>query len=176
MTTLLDRILCGEPEAVSEFYRSFAPKIEKYLLKKLPPEDALEITNDVFLDAIDALPTLQNTNNVEGWLYRIARNKIADYYRKRKIKSFVLSTMPFLQILASEIDEPEFQMEKNKVRDQIETAFHIISGKYRHILLLHYEEERPVKEIALLLNLSPKATESLLFRARQSFKEAYGRA
>jgi DNA-directed RNA polymerase specialized sigma24 family protein len=50
-----------------------------------------------------------------------------------------------------------------------------ISQKYRSILRMHYEEQMPVKTIAIALNLSPKATESLLFRARQSFIKAYER-
>lgn len=175
MSDLIRQILHGDPDAVAQFYKLYAPKIQKYLERKLPIDDAKEITNDVFLEAIDALPTLKNQTNVQGWLYRIARNKIVDYYRKKKLRSYVFSTMPFLQLLASEMDEPEFVLEKNKVRDQIEATFHMISEKYRRILLLHYQEERPVKEIAVILRLSDKATESLLFRARQSFKETYGR-
>lgn len=175
MSLLLKRVLDGDPEAVAQFYSLYSPKIQKYLAKKLPLEDAKEITNDVFLQAIDALPMLEDHTNVLGWLYRIARNKIVDYYRKKKIKLYILSSMPFLQPLASEMDQPEFILEKDKIRDQMEAAYHAISQKYRHILMLHYEEHLPIKKIALQLNLTPKATESLLFRARQSFKKAYER-
>lgn len=163
-------------EAVSHFYRLYAPKIERYLIKRLPLDDAKEITNDVFLDAIDSLVNLKTEDNVLGWLCRIAHHKAVDYYRKRKIKSILLSTLPFLQPLAAEIDQPEFKLEKKILRNRIQKVSHLISEKYRRILRLHYEEEYSIKEIAVILNLSYKATESLLFRARQSFKEEYGRA
>lgn len=175
MSSLVQRVIHGEPEAVSQFYRLYAPKIERYLIKRLPVDDAKEITNDVFIDAIDSLVNLKTEDNVLGWLCRIAHHKAVDFYRKRKIKSILLSTLPFLEPLAAEIDQPEFQLEKKILRARIQKVFYIISEKYRRILRLYYEEEYSIKEIATILNLSSKATESLLFRARQSFKEGYGR-
>jgi RNA polymerase sigma factor (sigma-70 family) len=78
--------------------------------------------------------------------------------------------------MAQEINQPEFQYEKDKMRDKIEAAFYALSSKYQEILRLHYEEKVPVKQIALRFDLSFKATESRLFRARQQFKAAYERA
>ena len=174
--SFVKRILAGDSKAVIEFYKSYSPKILSYLSKKLPHlEDAQEITNDVFLEAIDSLSFLQKEKNVSAWLYRIAHNKMVDFYRKRKIKSILLSQLPFLQIVASEINQPEFQFEKNKIRDNIEFALRSLSTKYQKILKLHYEENVQVKMLAKIFNLSFKATESLLFRARQSFKLAYVR-
>lgn len=174
--SFIKRILTGDSQAVVAFYKSYSPRILTYLSKKLPRvEDAQEITNDVFLEAIDSLSFLQKEQNVSAWLYRIAHNKMVDFYRKRKIKSILLSQMPFLQIIASEINQPEFQFEKDKIRDEIEAALHGLSDNHRLILELHYKENIPVKEIARKLNLSFKAAESLLFRARQNFKLAYAR-
>lgn len=172
----MKRILAGDSKAVREFYKTYSPKILSYLSKKLPVfEDAQEITNDVFLEAIDSLSILQREENTSAWLYKIAHNKMVDFYRKRRIKTLLLSQMPFLQIVANEINQPEFQYEKNKIRDRIEEALHSLSQKYQKILRLHYEEKVSVKELARIFNLSFKATESLLFRARQSFKLAYER-
>lgn len=175
--SFIKRVLEGDSKSVRELYKSHSPKIVHYLSKKLPTfEDAQELTNDVFLEAIDSLSMLRYKENISSWLYRIAHNKMVDFYRKRKIKSILLSQMPFLQIVASEINQPEFQYEKNKIRDRIESAFRNISLKYQKILKLHYEEKVPVKTLAIIFNLSFKATESLLFRARQSFKLAYARS
>lgn len=175
--SFIKRILNGDSKAVVEFYKSYSPKILSYLAKKLPRiEDAQELTNDVFLEAIDSLSILRKEQSTMSWLYRIAHNKMVDYYRKRKIKSILLSQIPFLQIVASKINQPEFQYEKNKIRDSIELAFHSLSIKYQKILRLHYEENVPVKTLAKIFDLSFKATESLLFRARQSFRLAYERA
>ncbi len=177
MVRIIDRILQGDSDAVVEFYKASSPKLLRYLRKKLPTqEDAEELLNDIFLAAIDELPFFEEKSTVNTWLFKIARNKIVDFYRKRKIKSVLLSQAPFLEILASELENPEFQFEKNKIRDRIEKAFLSIPDHYRRILRLHYEDKIPVKQLALIFNLSLKATESLLFRARKQFQLAYERA
>lgn len=176
MSSLVEKILQGNEQAVVAFYHFYSPRILRYLKNRLPrDEDAQEIVNDVFLEAVDGLPTLQKQTNIQAWLYKIASNKTADFYRKRKIKSFLFSQMPYLSILANEISQPEFQMEKNKIRDRIETSFLNIAGHYQQILRMHYEEEMSIKAIALALQLSDKAAESRLYRARQSFMKSYER-
>ncbi len=177
MKSLVQRIVSGDQQSVVEFYKLYSPRILHYLVRRLPREDdAQEILNDVFLDAIDSLSILKKDNNLQAWLYKIAHHKTVDYYRKRKIKSLLLSQIPYLEIVDSEVHQPEFQFEKDKIRDKIESAFKSLPDLYRKVLRLRYEEKISVKEIALMLAMSFKATESLIFRARQSFKLAYERA
>jgi RNA polymerase sigma-70 factor (ECF subfamily) len=177
MKSLVERIIAGDSQSVVELYTLYSPRILHYLTKRLPTsEDAQEILNDVFLDAIDTISLLRTSKNLQAWLYQIAHHKTVDFYRKRKIKSIILSQIPYLEIVDAEVHQPEFQFEKDKVRDKIESAFKSLPEMYRKILKLHYEDKISVKEIAVMLELSFKATESLLFRARQSFKLAYERA
>lgn len=176
MAMLVDNILRGDKNATVAFYKLYSPKILFYLSKRLPTnEDAQEVLHDVFLDALDSLPLLKNRDNVLSWLYTIAHNETVDFYRKKKIKSLLLSQLPFLQLVASEINEPEFQFEKDKIRDRIEKTFSLLSVRHQKILRLHYEEGVKVKKLAIFFNLSFKATESLLFRARQNFIRTYER-
>lgn len=173
---IVDRVLSGDPEAVTKFYKDNSPKILKYLSKHLPSqEDAEDLTNDVFFEAIDSLRLLNKKDNLQAWLYKIAHNKMVDYYRKRKIKSLLLSQIPYLEIIDKEVHQPEFQFEKDRFRDKIETTILKLSPNHQKILRLHYEENIPVKELAKKFNLSFKATESLLFRARKQFQISYER-
>jgi len=177
MKSLIGRVTSGDPQAAVEFYKLYSSSVLRYLLQRLPTEeDAEEILNDVFLDAIDSISMLKKNENLKAWVFKIAHNKTVNYYRKRKIKSILLSQIPYLEIVDSEVHQPEFQFEKDKIRDRIESAFKSLPDLYRKVLRLHYEDRIPIKEIALILKLSFKATESLLFRARQSFKLAYERA
>ena len=163
-------------QAVVSLYKNFSPGISRYLKNKLPANEVDEILSNVFIEAVDSMSTLKKQTNLKAWIYKIAHNKIVDFYRKRKIKSFLLSQVPYLDLFAKEISQPEFILEKNQIRDRIESAMREISQKYRNILHMHYEEQIPIKKIALVLSLTPKATESLLFRARQHFIKAYERA
>jgi len=176
MLSLIEKILNRDQDAIVAFYREYSPKISRYLQRNLPKNEVEEILNDVFFEAIDDLPQLNKSTNLQAWLYKIAHNKMVNFYRKKKIKSFLLSQIPYLELFSQEIHQPEFILEKNKIRDNIELAMHTLSQKYQTILRMHYEEQLPIKLIAIQLHLTPKATESLLFRARQSFMKAYERA
>lgn len=177
MRSLIVKVLDGDPQAVSNFYKEYSPKILHYLLNRLPTqEDAEDLTNDVFLETIDSLNFLSKEENLGAWLFKIAHNKMVDYYRKRKIKSILLSQIPYLEIVSNEIHQPEFQFEKNRIRDRIESTLLKLPENYQKVLRLHYEESIPVKKISAELNLSFKATESLLFRARKQFQLIYERS
>src|SRR5579871_2609409 len=130
MDELIDKILSGDTQAVVVFYKEYSPKILRYLSKQLPlKEDAQEIVNDVFLEAIESLHVLRKNEHVSAWLYKIAHNKMVDYYRKKRIKSLILSQIPYLEIVSHEVSQPEFQFEKNRIRDKIEITLHKLSEK-----------------------------------------------
>ena len=176
MANLIDGILSGDPSAIETFYKTYAPGIGRYLKRKLPrEEDAQEMLNDVFLDAIDSLPKLRDQEQLQSWLYQIAHHKMVNFYRKQKVKTFLFSQFSYLKLLAEEINEPEFQMEKQELLQRLQVTFQQLSEKYQQIIRMHYEEALPLKAIAMELNLSHKAAESLLYRARQQFKNDYAR-
>jgi RNA polymerase sigma factor (sigma-70 family) len=58
-------------------------------------------------------------------------------------------------------------------RLQVHMVLDLLKPHYRRVLAWKYFEELPVKEIAQRLNVGPKAAESLLTRARKSFREAH---
>lgn len=176
MPDCLKQIIRGDKKATYKFYRKYSPKILNYLIKRLPTAyDAQDIMQDVFFEAIDSLPLLRNETKALSWLYKIAHNKVVDYYRKKRIKTILLSQIPYLQLVDKEVHEPEFIFEKNKVRDKIEKVFSLLSWRHQKILRLHYERGMKLKEIANTFHLSLKATESLLFRARRRFIFIYER-
>jgi RNA polymerase sigma-70 factor (ECF subfamily) len=177
MASLIDQLLSGDSDAVLEFYKTYSPGLMKYLSKRLPrQEDAEEILNDIFFEVLDTLSLFQKKSSLKTWLYRIAHNKLVDFYRKKKIRSILLSQVPFLEIVAEEIDQPEFEYEKKKIGEKIDIAMRSLSEKYREILTMKYVKRFSIKQIAAELHMTLKAAESLLFRARQSFILAYERA
>src|SRR5689334_4745252 len=127
MHSLVEKILAGDQEAIVLFYREYSPKIFRYLKRHLPKSEIEEVLNDVFFDAIDDLPKLNKSTNLQAWLYKIAHNKMVNFYRKKKIKSFLLSQIPYLELFSQEIHQPEFILEKNRIRDTIESAMHGLS-------------------------------------------------
>lgn len=176
MDELVQKIIAGETSAVEKFYRTFAPKLQRYLSQRLPENaDKEAYLHDILLEVIDSLPLFAGKSSLVSWVYKIAHNKLVDFYRKKKVKSILLSKIPFLDSIAQDVYDPVFQYEKNKLRDTMQETLRSMSQKYRDILEMHYLEDLSIKEIAIILDMSPKAAESLLFRARANFRKTYAK-
>ena len=173
MEQIIKDVVSGKKGAATRFYREHAPKIRRYLNAKLPGDEIEEILQDTFLSAFDSLPLYRGESSVLTWLISIARHEVADFYRKRYVRAAVEKTAPLFENMVSEIMSPEFVMKKKIVEKRFFTTYRALSGQYQDVLSYRYELSMSVKEIAEKMELSFKATESLLFRARLAFREEY---
>jgi len=173
MENLIEEVLSGKKGAATRFYREYSPRLRRYLTVKLPEEEVEEILQDTFLSAFDSLSLYRGEASVSTWLISIARHEIADFYRKRYVREVVEKTSPLFENMVSEILSPEFEWEKKKIEKRFFDAYRGLNKQYQDVLSYKYELSMSVKEIAERMKLSFKATESLLFRARGAFREAY---
>ena len=98
---------------------------------------------------------------------------MADFYRKRYVRAVVEKTVPLFEDILSDLQSPEFLLHKKQVRERFTRAYRSLSAQYQEILSLRFELGMSVREVAAKMQLSFKATESLLYRARQAFALAY---
>ncbi len=173
MDALVEEVLAGKKGAATKFYKTFAPKLRRYLMTKLPDSDVEEILQDTFLSAFDSLSLYRGESSVSTWLTSIARHEVADFYRKKYVRKTIEMTGPLFENIISEMLSPEFVFEKNKIEKKFFATYRSLSSQYQDILSYRYERSMSVKEIAKRMEISFKATESLLFRARLAFREAY---
>lgn len=173
MDQIVENVLSGEKGAATVFYKTYAPRIRRYLAAKLPEGEVEEVLQDTFLSAFDSLALYRGKSSVYTWLIAIARHEVADFYRKSYVRKAVLSTAPLFETMVSELLSPEFVLEKAKIERRFFVAYHSLSRQYQDVLSDRYELSMSVKEIAKRMEMSLKATESLLFRARLAFREAY---
>lgn len=174
MDSLIAEVLAGKAGAATRFYRAHAPKVRSYLRGRLPCEaDVEDILQDTFLSAFDCLPLYRGESSVLTWLLSIARHEVSDFYRKRYVRAVVEKTVPLFEDTLLTADTPEYALQKKHLQDQFSRAYRSLSKQYREILSLRFELGLSVKEVSVRMNLSFKATESLLYRARQAFAAAY---
>ena len=70
---------------ISERYQKEHPKLLQYIRSKVRRlEDAEDIAQDVFYQALISLNAMEPIENLAAWLYRVAKNRITDWYRKKK--------------------------------------------------------------------------------------------
>jgi len=168
---LVEKILQNNPQAIKSFYSQNQEKLTNFVKRKIDnPQDVEEIVQDSFWATLNSLPTFKFQSSLSTFLFSIAKREIADYYRKRRIKTILLSRFPFLETLASKALGPEEETLKKELKEEILKVLKKLPQRYQKLLRLKYLEEYSIKEIALKLATTPKAIESALSRARKKYQ------
>ena len=153
---------------------NFRQKLTRLIARKVAdPMDVDEIVQDTLLSALDSLPGFKGQSQLFTWVGGIARHEIVDFYRRKKIKQIVFSKLPFLEKLVSQALGPELAYQELETKTKILATLKRLSEGYAQILRLKYVEELSMRQIANQLNLTVKAVESRLTRARLAFQKVY---
>lgn len=171
---LVAGLLGGSERALQKFYQGYAPRLRAFIQSKTRSrEDAEEILQDSLLSSLDALALYSGRSSLFTWLCGIARHEIADYYRRRTLKTVVFSRFPFVEGFVSRALEPDAKMMRAEYERRVRRALQTLLPHYREILELKYMDGLSVREIAQKLGMSFKGCESALTRARRAFEMAY---
>lgn len=181
---LARRILGGDEGAFRDLFDRYFPRLYRFALARMPrdPEGARDIVQQTFCQAIERLETYRGEAALYTWFCQICRNAIADHYRRRGSGSgrvVLIEDQPnaraILESLAAPTaDEPESGVLREQVSRVVAATLDALPGRYGEALEWKYIDELSVREIAVRLKLGEKAAESLLTRARESFREAIG--
>lgn len=167
---LIKGILEADERCLFSFYQRFSPKLLLFIKQRVKdPEDAEEILQDTLLSSLDSLRDFNFQAKLSTFLCAIAKNKIIDFQRKKKIKKILFSQAPQLEFLLANLLGPEEVFEEKQLRKKIEKALSSLPLKYQKILKLKYFDGKSVIQITQELKISFKSAESALFRARKAF-------
>ena len=150
------------------------PKIKRYILSRVSDcHYAEEILQETLLAASLSYPNFKGNSSFFTWLCGIANHEIADFYRRKKIKTILFSHFPFLEDLASQALAPDEDFEKQELRKEVKHILSCLSEGYGKILRLKYYHGMSMVEIAHELKTTVKAVESKLSRAREAFRKQW---
>lgn len=174
------RILGGDEAAFRDLFDRFFPRLYRFALARVPgdPDTARDIVQQTFCRAIERLDTYRGEATLYTWFCQICRNVVADHYRRNsRSRVVLLEDLPDARAVlesfaAPEADEPETGVLREQVHRIVEATLDALPGRYGEALEWKYIDGLSVREIAQRLSLGEKAAESLLTRARESFREA----
>lgn len=160
---LVERAQGHDPAAISELYRRYAGQIYRFCLFRVSDEAiAQDLTADVFLNMLEALPRYVNKGRpFSAWLYRIAHDRVVDYYRRQ-------TRRPAEELTEGLVDQtpgPEAMAALNTDIQQLRAAMPLLSEDYRLVLQLRFVEGYDVEQTAHILGKSIGATKVLQHRA-----------
>lgn len=139
-------------------------------------EDAEEITQEVFVQAYKALPDFRERSSLDTWVYRITVNASLDFLRHKKRKKrwgFLTSLFGDSGELLHDIPEyrhPGVLLEQSEQAETLYKTIETLPDQQRTAFILKYIEDMTQQQIADILQISTKAVESLLHRAKQHLR------
>ena len=168
----LQRALADDA-AFESWYRRTVPRVYSYLVSRTGGDVALaeDLTQQTFTAAIDRRSRYDGRADTVTWLCGIARHKLADHFRAIERDERRQRRMEVRQIQLDETRPSELGVEDGSV---IAEVLRSLPASQRAVLVFVVLDDLPVAEAARLLGKSRGATESLLFRARDNFRRAYG--
>ncbi len=171
-STLAER-LAVDPEAFGDLYRLYLGRVYRYLRARTSTQDeAADLTQQVFLQALDALPRYRNRGvPVAAWLFRIARNVATDAHRRRKITVDWDHLPDALQPQQPQSTEAEVVSRESLT--QLRILLSNLDPDKRELLALRFVAELTVREIAEVVGKKPAAVHKQLTRTLQRLKEHY---
>jgi len=164
-----------DPEAFDQLYGQYYSKIFGYILKRVANfEIAQDITSETFFKALKNLWKFKWKNiSFSFWLYRIASNEIANFFRKKKYRTIILEKIP--EPISShnpltEIIEAQEKLKEHKDFLILQEKISKLPIKYQEVITLRFFEKKKIKEIAEILGKREGTIKSLLHRGLEKLR------
>jgi RNA polymerase sigma factor (sigma-70 family) len=157
---------------ISEVVTEQRSRLRDFIRRRVPnPTDAEDIVQEVFYKLVEANRLLMPIDHVTGWLFRVARNRITDLFRKKKPETFSGAAVEdetgellgIEDLLPSPDAGPEALYFRNVFLDELEFALGELPREQREVFVAHELEERSFKELSASSGVS---VNTLLSRKR----------
>ncbi len=168
----LERMTLEQDQRISEVVRQEQSRLRNFIRRRVPdPRDAEDILQEVFYELVEATRLLMPIDHVAGWLFRVARNRITDLFRKKKPEGFGDAgrvdddgeLLRLEDLLPSPDAGPDAVYVRNMMIDELEFALEELPEEQREVFVAHELEGRSFKELAAETGVS---VNTLLSRKR----------
>ena len=169
---VIEMEMTGQRRPISEIVAEEGVRLRNFIRRRVPdPADAEDIAQEVFYELVEANHLLMPIEHVTGWLFRVARNRITDLFRKKKPESFSDATVEdeagellrIEDLLPSPAAGPEALYVRNVLLDELELALDELPAEQRDVFVAHEIDGRSFKELSAETGVS---VNTLLSRKR----------
>ena len=175
---LVRRIAAGDDEAFEMFSERYIPGLYRFAAARLAGEGQLarDIVQTTLCKVMAKLGSYRGDGPLFGWLCACCRNEIAMHFRAQG-KAVELSleddAVPPAALAAPTTDRPDEILVTFERTELVHLTLDLLPPRYAQALEWKYAEGFSMREIARRLQLTEKAVESLLTRARAAFRQRY---
>src|SRR5512132_1645509 len=149
--TSLERMTREQDRRISDVVKREQSRLRRFIRRRVPDaRDAEDILQDVFYRLVEANRLLMPIEHVTGWLYRVARNRITDLFRRKQPESFSGTvaadeddgTLRVEDLLPSPDAGPEALYARHVLLDELELAIDDLPAEQREVFVGHELEGR----------------------------------
>jgi RNA polymerase sigma factor (sigma-70 family) len=189
MEASLPRMTPAPDNRIADVVSREQSRLRRFIQRRVDdPRDAEDILQDVFHRFIEANRLLMPIEHVTGWLYRVARNRIIDLFRRTKTESLddfatgrdddeTPGPLSLDALLPSPDEGPDAAYARRVLLDALEAAIKELPADQRDVFLAHEIEGRTFKEIAgqtgVNLNTLLSRKRYAVLRLRERLREVY---
>ncbi len=153
----------------SQIYEQNIEKIYRFAFFKTSSElVAQDIASEAFSRLWVQIKKGVEIKNPQAFLYKVTRNLLIDYYRKRKINIVSLDELTFMEDKELDIEDDIY---KKDDLNQVKVGLASLNDNYRQVISLYYIEQESISDIAKSLGKSEGATRVLLHRGMKKLKK-----
>ena len=161
----------GNADAFEALYHRHKGPLYRFLLRQSTPQFTDELFQDIWLKVINSRTNYTIKAAFKTWLYRIARNRIIDHYRRQKIRPIDNHSETLPAISDTERRQPENQLQTHHQHARLMKAIARLPHEQREAFLLKEEAGLAVGEIAEITGVSFEATKSRLRYAMKKLRQ-----
>jgi RNA polymerase sigma factor (sigma-70 family) len=161
----MEQVLSGavRNDRIAEIVRREQGRLRSFVRKRVADEgDAEDILQDVFYELVEAYQLMKPVEQAGAWLFRVARNRIIDFFRKKRPVQFE-EDVSIEELLPSPDAGPEAAFARGVLWDEIEEALDELPQEQREVFIAHEIEGRSFKELSAETGVS---VNTLLSRKR----------
>ena len=140
---------------ISKVFAEQGARLRNFIRRRVPDrEEAEDILQDVFYRLVEANRLLMPIDHVTGWLYRVARNRITDLFRKQRPETFSEQmdedgeSLSIEELLPSSEGGPEQEYLQGVLMEELRTAIAELPEEQRAVFVAHELEGKSFKEIS----------------------------
>jgi len=173
---LVERCKQADHCAFEDLIDRYKNKVYNYVCRMIDrPEDAEDITQEVFVRAYQSIDRFRGDSSFQTWIFRIATNLCVDYSRraKRQVRTAWSVDDPLSEEEPDRCREipdarrlPEQELQRRELQHQVRMALTKLSEKLRTVLVLYDIQGMSYEEISHTLNIPIGTVKSRLFNAR----------
>ena len=171
---LVQHCLDGDEAAIETLVHTYQHLVYRLAYSILDDAaEADEAAQDTFVSALGALRSYRGEATFKTWLYAIAVNVCRGRLRKRQAKERLQRVMQAIfQVTRPDIDHPETAVVSHETTEAVRRAVRALDEKHQLPILLRYEHELPIAEIAQILQVSERTVHTRLRRAHDELRAA----